>query len=45
MTERAADDFVFAERLEELNEGLQVLNVEARVLQYRIAENIGKILG
>jgi type I restriction enzyme M protein len=45
VTERAADDFVFAERLEELNEGLQVLNVEARVLQYRIAENIGKILG
>ena len=30
---READDFVFAERLEELNEKLEALNVEARELE------------
>ena len=44
VTERAADDFVFAERLEELNEELEVLNVEARELENRIAENVTSLL-
>jgi type I restriction enzyme M protein len=44
VTERAADDFVFAERLEELNEELEVLNVEARELEERIAENVTRLL-
>ncbi len=44
VTERAADDFDFAERLEELNEELEVLNVEARELEERIAENVGRLL-
>jgi hypothetical protein len=37
--EREADDFDFYERLEELNEELEVLNAEARELEERIAEN------
>ena len=41
---RAADDFVFLERLEELNEELEVLNAEARELEMRIAENVGLLL-
>ena len=41
---RAEDDFVFAERLEELNEELEVLNAEARDLEERIAENVAKLL-
>ncbi len=41
---RAADDFVFAERLEELNEELEILNAEARDLEERIAENVAKLL-
>ncbi len=41
---RAADDFVFAERLEELNEELEILNAEARELEERIAENVAKLL-
>jgi type I restriction enzyme M protein len=44
VAEREADDFVFAERLEELNEELEVLNAEARELEERIAENVGKLL-
>lgn len=40
VAEREADDFVFAERLEELNEELEVLNAEARELEDRIAENV-----
>jgi len=43
VTERAADDFDFAERLEELNEELEVLNVEARELEDRIAENVSQL--
>jgi type I restriction enzyme M protein len=43
VTERAADDFIFVERLEELNEELEVLNVEARELEERIAENTSQI--
>lgn len=41
---RAADDFDFFERLEELNEELEMLNSEARELEERIAENVVGIL-
>jgi len=41
---RAEDDFDFKERLEELNEELETLNTEARELEDRIAENVGKLL-
>ena len=41
---RAADEFVFAERLEELNEELHILNGEARELEERIAANVGQLL-
>jgi type I restriction enzyme M protein len=41
---RAADEFVFAERLEELNEELEVLNAEARELEERIGENVASLL-
>jgi type I restriction enzyme M protein len=44
VAEREADDFVFAERLEELNEELEVLNLEARELEERIAENVVRLL-
>lgn len=44
VAERAVEDFVFAERLEELNEELEVLNVEARELEERIAENMMLLL-
>jgi len=40
----APDDFDFMERLEELNEELQVLNLEARQLEDEINENSVKIL-
>ncbi len=40
VAERAVEDFIFAERLEELNEELEVLNAEARELEERIAENV-----
>jgi type I restriction enzyme M protein len=45
VAERAADDSEFAVRLEELNEELESLNVEARGLEDRIAENVGTLLG
>ncbi len=44
VADRPADEFVFAERLEELNEELEQLNVEARELEERIAENVEKLL-
>jgi type I restriction enzyme M protein len=44
VAERAADDFEFAERLEELNEELETLNSEARELEGRIAENVSALL-
>ena len=44
VAERDADDFDFAERLEELNEELQVLNDEAHELEAQIAENISRLL-
>lgn len=45
VAEGEADDFDFKERLQELNEELETLNVEARELEERISENIGKLLG
>src|SRR6266853_598678 len=44
VAERAADDFDFKERLEELNEELEVLNAEARELEERISENVAMLL-
>ncbi len=44
VAERAADDFEFSERLQELNEKLELLNTEARELEGRIAENVVKVL-
>ena len=40
VADRAPDEFDFAARLEELNEGLELLNVEARDLEERIAMNV-----
>jgi len=45
VTERAADEFEFAERLEELSEELETLNTEARELEDRIAENVQLLVG
>jgi len=45
VAERGIDDFVFAERLEELNEELELLNVEGYSLEELIAKNITLILG
>jgi type I restriction enzyme M protein len=44
VAERAADDFDFKERLEALNEELEGLNAEARVLETKIAENVVTLL-
>jgi type I restriction enzyme M protein len=44
VAEREADDFVFAEKLEELNEELETLNAEARELEDRIGENVVRLL-
>ena len=45
VAERVEDeDFVFAERLEELHEELEVLNAESRELEGRISENVGQLL-
>jgi type I restriction enzyme M protein len=41
---RGDDGFDFAERLEELNEELELLNTEAHELEERIAENVAKLL-
>ena len=41
---REEEDFDFKERLEGLNEELEVLNAEARELEERIAENVAKLL-
>ena len=45
VSERAADDFIFSERLIELNEELEVLNNEAHELNELIAKNITSVLG
>jgi type I restriction enzyme M protein len=44
VAERAADAFEFTERLEELNEELEMLNAEGRVLEQRVADNITELL-
>ena len=44
VAEGAADDFDFKERLQELNEELEALNVEARELEEQISSNIQKVL-
>lgn len=41
---RAEEEFVFAERLQELNEELELLNREAHELEERIAENVAALL-
>jgi len=41
---RAEDNFDFFERLEELNEELEVLNREARDLEERIARNVTALM-
>jgi type I restriction enzyme M protein len=42
--ERAADGFDFVDRLEQLHEELELLNVEATDLQARVAENVVTLL-
>ena len=44
VAEREVEDFDFAERLEELNEELEILNVEARELEKQIAGNVSILL-
>lgn len=44
VTARAADEFVFAERLEELNEELEMLHAEAHDLEVGISNNIARLL-
>ena len=44
VAEKVANDFDFKERLEELNEELETLNVEARGLEEKIAENVAMLL-
>jgi type I restriction enzyme M protein len=44
VAEKEEEDFDFTERLEELNEELEILNSEARELEERIAENVVKLL-
>ncbi|MCL5998797.1 MAG: type I restriction-modification system subunit M [Chloroflexi bacterium] len=44
VAEQAADDFDFKERLEELNEELEMLNAEAHDLEARISENVSGLL-
>ena len=44
VADRPPDEFKFAERLEELNEELEVLNLEAHELEDRIAEDVAKLL-
>jgi type I restriction enzyme M protein len=41
---RIEEDFDFKERLEELNEELETLNIEARELEERISENVVRLL-
>ena len=44
VADREEDDFDFFERLEELNEELEVLNNEARELEERIAANVSALM-
>jgi type I restriction enzyme M protein len=45
VADRAPEDFDFLERLEELNEELELLNTGARDLEDAISENAAKLLG
>jgi len=44
VTARDEDDFDFKERLEEMNEELQIFNAEGRELEEQIAGNVLKLL-
>jgi type I restriction enzyme M protein len=44
VTERENDGIDFKVKLEELNEHLETLNVEARDLESRIADNVARLL-
>jgi type I restriction enzyme M protein len=44
VAEREADEFEFAERLEELNEELETLNAEARELEEQISSSVALLL-
>lgn len=44
VAERAADDFEFVVRLEEVSEQLEMLNSEARALEDQIADNVTSLL-
>lgn len=44
VTERQTDDFEFAERLEELNGELEVLNAEARRLEDEVSGHVARLL-
>ena len=44
VAEKAPDDFDFKERLEEMNEELELLNVQARELEERIGANVALLL-
>ncbi len=44
IAERAAVDFDFKEKLEELNEELETLNADARALEEQIALNVARLL-
>jgi type I restriction enzyme M protein len=44
VADRAPEEFDFYERLEELNEELEVLNNEARELEEQIAQNVARLL-
>jgi type I restriction enzyme M protein len=44
IAERAVDDFDFKQKLEALNEELEVLNAEAHELEERISENVAMLL-
>ena len=44
VADRVPEEFDFFERLEELNEELEVINGEARELEDRIASNVAAIM-
>jgi len=44
VAEGEAEDVDFKERLQELNEELETLNAEARLLEERIIENLATII-
>jgi type I restriction enzyme M protein len=44
VADRGPDDFDFSERLEELNEELEILNAEARELEEKISESVTSLL-